>query len=135
MAATEKRTQIYLTAAQHRAAMALARQRGGSLAGVVRDALDRYLVDVVHDADATWDGDPAFSLIGTLPLPERASRVPLSEHIDDAVYEEGPRSWSSPTAPASSPRSIHGTAHTRKRPRRGARSRKRASGSSPRSSS
>ena len=105
MKATEKRTQIYLTGAQHRAAMALARRRGGSLAGVVRQALDRYLVDAVDDAETTWEGDPAYVLIGTLPLPARPARISLSEHIDQTVYEEGSESWSSPTAPASSPRS------------------------------
>src|SRR4029453_13934997 len=103
MKATEKRTQVYLTAAQHRAAMTLARRRGGSLAGVVRDALDRYLDDGVHDADVTWDGHPAFALIGTLALPDRLAGAPLSEYIDQTVYEEDTASWSSPTAPASSP--------------------------------
>src|SRR5262245_20838334 len=114
MKATEKRTQIYLTAAQHRAAMALARRRGDSLAGVVRQALDRYLVDAVHDGEATWDGDPAYSLIGTLALPGRPPQISLSQHIDHTVYKEGPNSWSSPTAPGSSPRSAprHG-AHAR----------------------
>src|SRR5262245_16154138 len=135
MKATEKRTQIYLTAAQHRAAMALARRRGGSLAGVVRQALDRYLVDAVHDDEATWDSDPAYSLIGTLALPERSAQVSLAQHIDQTVYQEGPDTWSSPTAPASSPRSTPETARTRKPPRHGGRSRKRASGSSRRSSS
>jgi hypothetical protein len=102
MKATEKRTQIYLTDAQHRAAMTLARRRGGSLAGVVRDALDRYLADAVHDAEVTWDGDPAFTLIGGLRLPDRPGRS-LDESIDHTVYEEGSDSWSSPTALASSP--------------------------------
>src|SRR5262245_23887924 len=135
MKATEKRTQIYLTAAQHRAAMALARRRGDSLAGVVRQALDRHLVDAVHDDGSTWDGDPAYSLIGTLALPGRHPQISLSQHIDHTVYEEGPNSWSSPTAPASSPRSTPETARTREPPRHGGRSRKRASGSSRRSSS
>jgi hypothetical protein len=108
MKATDKRTQIYLTEAQHRAAMTLARRRGGSLAGVVRNALDRYLIAAVHHAEATWDSDPSYALIGTLPLPERPARAALAEHIDHTVYEEDLESWSSPTAPASSPRSTQG---------------------------
>src|SRR5262249_697962 len=135
MGSTEKRTQIYLTGSQHRAAMALARRRGESLASVVRQALDRYLVDSVHDAEADWDGDPAYALIGALPLSARPARGSLSEHIRHGVYEEGPDSWSSPTAPASSQRSILETTHTRKPPRHGAGSRKRASASSRRNSS
>jgi hypothetical protein len=135
MAATEKRTQIYLTAAQHRAAMTFARRRGGSLAGVVRDALDRYLDDAGHEADVSWDGDPAFAMIGTLALPQPPDRAPLSEYIDQTVYEEGTGSWSSPTAPASSRPSTPATPRTRRSRRRGVRSRKGASGSSRRSSS
>jgi hypothetical protein len=38
-------------------------------------ALDSYLVDTVHDAEAAWDGDPAFALIGALALPERPART------------------------------------------------------------
>src|SRR5262245_14034220 len=125
MKATEKRTQIYLTAAQHRAAMALARRRGGSLAGVVRHALDRYLADAVHDDEATWEGDPAYALIGKIPLPDWPVQTSLAEDIDQMVYEEGPEPWSSPTAPASSPRSTHATPRTAKSPRRGSKSPKR----------
>jgi hypothetical protein len=135
MKATEKRTQVYLTAAQHRAAMALARRRGGSLAGVVRDALDHYLDHTMRDADVTWDGDPAFTLIGALELPARTSHAALAEDIDQAVYEEDAGSWSSPTALGSSPPSTPRTRPTRRPPKRGAASRKRASASSPRSSS
>src|SRR5262249_56743104 len=106
----------------------------GSLAGVVRDALDRYLDDAGHEADVSWDGDPAFALIGTLALPDPADRGPLSEYIDQTVYEEGIGSWSSPTAPASSPPSAPATTRTRRRRRRGVRSRKGGSGSSRRRS-
>src|SRR5262245_7321975 len=135
MGATEKRTQIYLTGSQHRAAMALARRRGQSLASVVRQALDCYLADAVDDAEADWDGDPAYALVGALALSPRSDAAPLPEHIDHLVYEDGPDAWSSPTAPASSQRSTPETAHMRKPPRRGARSRKRASASSRRNSS
>src|SRR5262249_40139332 len=135
MPATEKRTQIYLTGSQHRAAMALARRRGESLASVVRSALARYLADPVHDAEADWDGDPAYRLIGALALSTRSDPASLPEHIDRVVYEEGPDAWSSPTAPASSPHSTPETVRIRKPPRRGARSRKRASDSSRRNSS
>src|SRR5262249_48839807 len=114
-----------LTAAQHRAAMALARRRGGSLAGVVRHALDRYLADAVHDDEATWEGDPAYELIGKVMLPGRAAARSLAEHIDETVYEEG-EPWSLPTAPASSPRSTRTTPRTPKRPRRGGKSPRRA---------
>src|SRR5215510_9400900 len=113
MKATEKRTQIYLTTAQHRAAMALARRRGGSLAGVVRDALEHYLADAVHDAEVSWDGDPAHALIGTLRLSARAAGISLPEQIDQTVYEEDSPSWSSPTALASSPPSTARTPPTR----------------------
>src|SRR4030095_16911416 len=109
MKATEKRTQIYLTASQHRAAMALARRRGGSLAGVVRHALDRYLAEAVHEDEETWEGDPAYELIGRVRLPARPAQMTLAEPIDRTVYEEGHEPWSLPTAPASSPRSTRAT--------------------------
>src|SRR5262249_41131869 len=135
MPATEKRTQIYLTGGQHRAAMALARRRGESLASVVRQALDRYLADAVHDAEADWDSDPAYALIGALALSAGSDPASRPQRIDRVVYEEGPDAWSSPTAPASSPHSTPETARIRKPPRRGVRSRKRASASSRRNSS
>ena len=108
MGATEKRTQIYLTGRQHRAAMALARRRGESLASVVRQALDSYLADEVHDAEANWDGDPAYALIGGLGLSPGSNPASLPEAIDHVLYEEGTDAWSSPTAPASSQPSTSG---------------------------
>jgi hypothetical protein len=135
MGATEKRTQIYLTGRQHRAAMALARRRGESLASVVRQALDSYLADEVHDAEANWEGDPAYALIGGLALSSGSNPASLPEDIDHVLYEEGTDAWSSPTAPASSPPSTPGTAHMRKPPRHGVRSRKRANDSSRHNSS
>src|SRR6058998_1451323 len=96
---TAKRTQIYLTTAQHRAAMALARARNTSLAALVRDAIDRYLSE---GAGAQWDGDPALALIGAIELPRRPPGATLAREIDRVVYEEDVGSWSSPTAPASS---------------------------------
>jgi hypothetical protein len=133
MAHTEKRTQIYLTSAQHRAAMTLARDRGGSLAGVVREALDRYLAEASHGHEIVWEADPALALIGAIRLPARARRTALTDDVDRLVYQEGP--WSSPTAPDSLPPSTRATPPTGKRRTRGDRSPKRAAGSSRRNSS
>jgi hypothetical protein len=134
-ARTEKRTQIYLTAAQHRIASALARDRGTSLAGVVREALDEYFARRQDGVGVTWDGDPALALVGALPLAIRSPEESLDDAIDRAVYEEDTAPWSSPTAPGSSPPSIRASRGTRKPPRPGGTSRTRASGSSPRTSS
>lgn len=60
-AATEKRTQIYLTAAQHSAAMSLARHRRTSFAGIVREALDRYLAGESAGSGPTWGEIPLSS--------------------------------------------------------------------------
>ena len=97
--ATEKRTQVYLTAAQHRAAAALGRRTGRSLAGVVRDALDRHLA--ADDAGIDWADDPLLALVGALELPP--AREPLDAEIDRVVYEDEVAEWCSSTARGSSP--------------------------------
>src|SRR5687768_2843950 len=83
---TEKRTQIYLTADQHRRALAMARRRGTSLAGVVREALARYLTAAVDET--SWEADPVLALVGRIPLSATARRGSLDDDIDAAVYLE-----------------------------------------------
>lgn len=83
---SDRRTQIYLTEAQHRAATRLARARGTTLAAVVREALDRYLTSEDRE-QVSWEGDPALALVGRVdmqPLPE--DDVEANEAIDDIVY-------------------------------------------------
>lgn len=64
MAAT--RTQIYLTADQRRRIDAVRRRRGVTLAQVVREALDAYLVEPTPDVagvlEATFGTDPDFEV-------------------------------------------------------------------------
>jgi len=85
MAKTDKRTQIYLSARQHREAMEYARRSGTSLAGVVREAIDRYLAQVGEEAD--WTDDPVLDLVGDLTLPP-IEGDDLDEAIDASVYDE-----------------------------------------------
>lgn len=85
---TEKRTQIYLSAAQHKAASELARRRGISLAAVVREALDRYLEGEARAHEVDWADDPAFTLLGALSLPPLRGGENLSVAIDRSVYDE-----------------------------------------------
>jgi hypothetical protein len=85
---TEKRTQIYLSAAQHKAASDLARRRGVSLAAVVREALERYLETEAQEGEVDWTGDPALALLGALSLPRLPEGEDLSEAIDRSMYDE-----------------------------------------------
>lgn len=93
MAVTERRTQIYLSEEQHRAAAELAREQGLSLAAVVREALDRYLATAAQRPSAPWAEDPARTLVGSLALPRLADEpggdADLVEAIDRSVYDEG----------------------------------------------
>lgn len=93
MAVTERRTQIYLSEEQHEAATRLARQRGTSLAGIVREALDCYLASNADRGAAPWADDPVSALAGSLELPplpgDGASDADLVEAIDRSVYDEG----------------------------------------------
>jgi hypothetical protein len=82
---TEKRTQIYLTSAQHEALRRVAHARGTSLAGVVREAVDAYLRKPPAGAKRERVGpDPLADLIGFV----EAGRD-LSERHDDVLY--GPK--------------------------------------------
>jgi hypothetical protein len=85
MTNADKRTQIYLTADQHRRACEYARRQGSSMASVVREALDRYLAAAATEAD--WSEDPALDLIGALELPA-IDGDDLDEAINRSVYEE-----------------------------------------------
>ena len=87
MSKTEKRTQIYLTAEQHRAAMEMARKKGTSMAGVVREALSRYLVSD-NASSLSWEDDPVFDLVGALELPPIDDGLSLNDAIDSSVYDE-----------------------------------------------
>ena len=59
------RTQVYLTADQRRRIDAIVARDGGSMADVVRTALDRYLEDSPSDPAAalraTFGADPDFT--------------------------------------------------------------------------
>jgi hypothetical protein len=85
---TEKRTQIYLSATQHRAAVELARRRGVSLAAVVREALERYLESDAQAEEVDWSDDPALALVGALSLPPLHEGEDLSDAIDRSAYDE-----------------------------------------------
>lgn len=93
MAVTERRTQIYLSDEQHRAATELARERGSSLAAVIREALDRYLTTADQRPSAPWADDPARSLLGSLELTplsdDGGADSDLVEAIDRSVYDGG----------------------------------------------
>jgi hypothetical protein len=78
MALTEKRTQVYLTHAQHAALLRAARTRNVSLAEVVREAVDAYLTR--KPARERGD-DPLADLIGFVNGPGD-----LSERHDDYLY-------------------------------------------------
>jgi len=92
MAVTERRTQVYLTEEQHAAVTRVARERGTSLAAVVRDALDRYLATDGARSAAPWQEDPLRDLLGTLELPPLADGgsgdADLVEAIDRSVYDQ-----------------------------------------------
>lgn len=84
MAKTDKRTQIYLTARQHRRAMEYARRSGTSLAGVVREAIDQYLDAAGSEVD--WEDDPALALVGSMALTP-IEGDDLDDAIDASVYD------------------------------------------------
>jgi hypothetical protein len=88
MALTERRAQIYLSEEQYRAATRLARQRGSSLAAVIREALDRHLATAVRGDAAPWVDDPAAALLASLALPPLAAGDDLDGAIDRSVYGE-----------------------------------------------
>jgi hypothetical protein len=90
MAVTERRTQIYLTEDQHEKVTRVARERGMSLAAVVREALDRYVAAGGGRSAAPWAQDPALALLGSLELPPLAGDgdADLVEAIDRSVYEQ-----------------------------------------------
>lgn len=106
---TDKRTQIYLPDEQHRAALERARRDGTSLAGVVREALAQYLRARPRDGTVVWEGDALYEAIGSISLPPVPPGMGLNDYLDETVYGQGEiDSWSSSTAPASSPRSTTG---------------------------
>src|SRR5436309_1008085 len=109
---TERRTQLYLTAEQHRAVRDLAHRKGTSLAGVVREALTEYLRREESGAGMPWKNDPFLAAIGTFELPPLAPGESLDDAIDRTVYDEEVGPWSSLTLQASSPPSTPGTAAT-----------------------
>ena len=71
MAISEKRTQIYLTYEQHEALKRKAGERSVSMAEVVREAVDRYVVEeppmMIADMDpSAYESDPAWRIFDTL---------------------------------------------------------------------
>src|SRR5688572_30228357 len=115
------RTQVYLTAEQHRAAMELGRRSGRSLASLVREALDAYLAQSPGDR-ADWADDPAMALIGTFSgKPRQRPREALDEAIDRELY--GEIDWSSQTPPGSSRPGSTPRPATKTPPKRGGSSR------------
>ena len=85
---TEIRTQIYLTADLHDRAKQLARQKETSMAGVIRDALERYLKEEESPGGASWINDPLFKIVGAGELSPRPEGMDLNEFIDRVVYED-----------------------------------------------
>lgn len=85
MAHTEKRTQLYLSAEQHAAVQRLARQRGLSMAAVVREAI-QALVESTLARQPADGADPLADLIGVFEGPGD-----LAERHDDYLY--GPAAW------------------------------------------
>lgn len=73
------RTQVYLTAAQRRLIDARARRDGTTLAHVVREALDEYLVGDPIEIEATLE-----ETFGTLPDLEVPSRDEWARQPGDA---------------------------------------------------
>jgi len=63
------RTQIYLTADQRRRIDARARREGTSMAHIVREALDQYLIDAAADLDSTLG--ESFGALPDLTVPDR----------------------------------------------------------------
>lgn len=63
------RTQIYLTADQRRRIDARARRDGTSLAHVVREALDQYLIDAAADIESALT--ESFGALPDLTVPDR----------------------------------------------------------------
>ncbi len=91
MPLTDRRTQLYLTEEQYQAVMRLARDRGVSLAAVVREAVDEYVAACESESVAPWQRDSARRLVGSLELPapeERNGERGLDEAIDRSVYDE-----------------------------------------------
>jgi len=63
------RTQIYLTDAQRRRLMARGRLDGTSMAHVIREAVDEYLVEAEPEVDAALEA--TFGSLPDLELPNR----------------------------------------------------------------
>ena len=123
---TEKRTQIYLSAEQHRETIEWARRHDVSLASVVREALTQYLASGKTERRVDWTGDPILELIGAFDLaPITLPGEELNDAIDRVVYDEED-TWSSPTPRASSQPSTPPTITTPKPRRHGGRLRSRA---------
>lgn len=82
MHSTEKRTQLYLPVNLYQAAWRLARERGLSLAAVVRQALEDYL-GRASKTKGDWKNDPLNKLVGFV------SKGPsdLSEKVDEFLYK------------------------------------------------
>jgi hypothetical protein len=131
---SSRRTQVYLTEAQHRAATELAHQRGTTLAAVVRESLDRYLASEASAEGVSWEGDPTLALVGQVRMPPLPADATMNDAIDAIVYDEEAPCFSQ-TPPASSPSSTAAMPGTPRPPKRGGRSPKRGGKSSRRSSS
>src|SRR5262245_9277277 len=92
MGVTDKRTQLYLTAAQHEALIRAARKRRTSLAEVVREAIAEYLGKPGKRGRAASSTDPLAEFIGCFEGPGD-----LAERHDDFLY--GPRTDRAPKEP------------------------------------
>jgi hypothetical protein len=77
---TEKRTQIYLTHAQHGSLARMSARRGVSLAQLVREAIDQYLM-APRLQDAGPGPDPLGDLIGSVRGPGD-----LADRHDEYLY-------------------------------------------------
>lgn len=82
MQATEKRTQLYLPVSLYQAAWRLARERGLSLAAIVRQALEDYLSRAIK-TKGDWKNDPLNDLVGFIAKGPKD----LSNKVDEFLYK------------------------------------------------
>lgn len=87
MRLTEKRTQIYLPAELHEQVQRYAKQRGLSIAAVIRLSLQHSLARAHRLSHRTYDNDPVWKLIGAA----QSKDGDLSSHHDYYLYGK-PRS-------------------------------------------
>jgi len=82
MSVTAKRTQVYLPTELHERVQRSARQRGVSIAAVIRLSLEQSLEQPRHLSKRAYDNDPIWSLVGI----GKSREGDLSVHHDHYLY-------------------------------------------------